>query len=176
MSITVTSRAKHWFGVSLLGTPESMSVPDDFYFEPCDRQKPRQDDISEPSGYMPILATAWFRLRHTHSVTKLSSWLWTLAIGGLIVVFGIYAGIHAGYEKHEAKVQAAQAAQDEQTQTRCMALTADQKQSDSECADLAARQKAQQEASQKAYWANFCANLQPENRARSPYCNGSQEH
>ncbi|BFI96272.1 MAG: hypothetical protein RSP_17820 [Rhodanobacter sp.] len=175
MSITFTSHVKHRLGSWLLGTPESMNVPDDFYFEPCDRVKPHKDEISEPDIYLSRLATAWFRIDHTHRVTKLTSVLWTALLGVLLVPFGLYAGGHSLYVQHEATVAAAQAVKDQQIQARCIQQTPDQQKNDQACVDLAARQKAQAAEQAKAWRKQQCDNVAPENRAKSFYCQAQDQ-
>lgn len=172
MSITFTSHVKHRLGVWLVGTPDSMEVPKDFYFDPCDRTKPTNETISEPKVGLSRLATDWFRIEHRHRVAMLTGVLWTVLIVVLLVPFGLYAAGHSAYVKHEAKVAAAQAIEDQQIQSRCNQETLDQQKSDSACVDLAARQLAARKADQKAYWEKQCAAMPDENRARSPYCNG----
>lgn len=182
MSSTFTSHVKHRLGSWLLGTPQSMcstdeddfvfDVTDDFYFEKCDRQKPKADEIGQPDVYMSRMATAWFRMDHRHRSTLLASWLWTWAIVALIVVVGIIGVAHSKWQAHEQTVKAEQAAAVVKTQAHCYALTADQQKADSACTDLAARQLEKKKADQKAYWENICSNMTADKRAQAPACNG----
>lgn len=182
MSITFTSHVKHRLGSWLLGTPQSMcstdeddfvfDVTDDFYFEKSDRQKPKADEIGKPDVYMSRMATAWFRIVHTHRSNLLESWILTVALVVLFGVFGIFGGIHSMWQADEQKAKTEQAATDTQIQTHCNALTTDQQKADSACTDLAARQLAKRKADQKAYWEKACSEMPADNRARSPFCNG----
>lgn len=176
MPITFTSHVKHRLGNALLGSNDSMSVPDDFFFEKYDRRPPHADEIGEPTVYNSAMATAHFRLEHTWSVAKLQGWIWTVVIVVMCVLALMLSGVIAKWDAHEAEAQQAQvAAQAKQnaadlaTQNRCLALTPDERKVDSSCAAAAANQVEQQ----KAYWTKFCAGLSDENRARSPYCNGT---
>lgn len=177
MSPTFTSHIAHRLGSALIGSPESMSMPDDYYFEKFDREKPTADEIKTPQEQLVRLSTTAFRIDHTWRLCKLVTTLWAVLMAVLLVVFGLYAGGASVWNHHEANVQAAKNQAIFHLQSRCAALTNEQQQADSDCADLQAQQKAQLEAQQKAYWQNFCASLPDDaHRARSPQCNGSVEH
>lgn len=180
MSITFTSHVKHRLGNWLLGSNDSMSVPDDFYWEKFDRNTPHADDVGVPDVYNSRMATAQFRLDHTWRVAKLQGWILTILIVVLSLFAGLLSGVVSKWDAHEATVKqeaaaaaAKQDAADFATQNRCLALTPDQRQSDQACVETAARQAEKQAQQQKAYWAGICAGLSDEKRAHSPNCNGT---
>lgn len=179
MSITFTSHVKHRLGNWLLGSNDSMSVPDDFYFEKFDRTPPSAAEVGTPDVYNSTMATAHFRLDHTWRVAKLQGVVWTILIVVLSAGAFVLGGIQSKWNAHEAQVkqeqaavQAKQDAADFATQNRCLALPQAQRDADSDCVASAQRQADRQAAQQKAYWAGICAGLSDEKRASAPNCQG----
>lgn len=149
MSLTITSSIKHWLGCALIGTPESMSVPDDYYYEKSDREKPTAEQINTTEEQKVRISTDAFRRDHRWRLCKLIGALWGVVLVVLIVVVGIYAGGASAWNKHEVKVQAAQAEDDSKLLSRCAMLTLNQQAADSDCAAMNARLKAKRAAQEQ---------------------------
>lgn len=72
-STSPTSKILHRLGCLLVGTPESMRMPPDFYFEKGDRKKPLEGEISLHPVQRDRVAVDSFRRLLTQRVAWLSA-------------------------------------------------------------------------------------------------------
>jgi hypothetical protein len=153
MRLTFTSSIKHWLGCALIGTPESMSLPNDYYFEKSDREKPTAEQINTTEEQKVRISTDAFRRDHRWRLCKLISALWAALLVLLIVVIGIFAGGASWWNKPkvntEVNTPATQAQDDAKLLSRCAMLTLNQQAADSDCAAMNARLKAQRAAQEQ---------------------------
>ena len=107
-TISLTSKVLHRLGSFFIGTPESLRMDPDFYFDMGDRIQPEQRAIRDKEVLRGKIGTNVYRLSQTYRVGPIVSVAAFVVILGLSFLSGVVTksaeGVKSKWEQHVAAV------------------------------------------------------------------------